>query len=88
MTEATTAVAGEYLWAMRFPLLAVAAFCLLKAGLNAHRAFFLWRHKDVRLDPVIEEAMKDVKTPRYGLMALGWLLCTCMFIYGAFAAIA
>ncbi len=84
MDNATTAVAGEYLWAIRYALLLIAAYCLLKAGANAYSAFFLWRHRDVRLSAEIEEAMKDVKPPRYWLYASAWLVCAGMFVCGAF----
>lgn len=86
MDSATFALGSEVLWAMRYVLLLIAAFCLLKAGANAYSALWLRRHKDVRLSDDIEEAMKDVKPPRYSLMAVGWLVCAGMFICGAFAA--
>jgi len=89
MTDATTAVAGEYLWAIRYALLAVAAFCLLKAFLAANAAVFLWQQKKkgFRFDPEIEEAMKDVKPPRYSWIAAGWLLGAALLVYVAFVAI-
>ncbi|RUR71869.1 hypothetical protein EJP67_32965 [Variovorax guangxiensis] len=92
MTDATTAVAGEYLWSIRYALLAVAAFCLLKAFLAAHAAFFLWeqKKKGFRFDPEIEEGMKDVKrrsSSWYSWIAAGWLLCAGLLVYVAFVAI-
>lgn len=86
MDSATFALGSEVLWAMRYVLLLVAAFCLLKAGANAYSALWLWRHRDVRLSAEIEEAMKDVKPPRYWLYASAWLVCGGMFVCGAFAA--
>ncbi|MFH0134824.1 hypothetical protein ACGLHS_31740 [Variovorax sp. VaC1] len=85
MDNATTAVAGEYLWAMRYALLLIAAYCLLKAGTNAYLAVFLWRNRNIRMSAEIEEVMKDVKPPRYSLMAVCWLVCAGLFLSGAFA---
>lgn len=81
-------IGGEYLWGLRYALLLIAAYCLLRAGFNLHRAVVLWRTRNVRLPRDLVEAMRDVKTPRYKLMAAAWLLSGAVFVTGAFVSVA
>lgn len=83
-----TAVGGEYLWLLRYPLLLWGAFCLMMAASNASRALFLWRHRNMQItDKLIAEALASTKPPRFGLRAAFWVAAAALCIAGAFVAV-
>lgn len=90
MPETSFVAAGaEYLWQLRYALLLAVAFCLLMVMKYGYRAYFLWKHRDAKfLDPVIAEAMKGGRRPRYTLLAIGWLVAAALLVCAAFVAIA
>lgn len=87
-SSAFTAVGGEYLWLLRYPLLLWGAFCLMMAATNGSRALFLWRNRNVPVvDRLIAEALASAKPPRYALRAAFWTAAAAQCIAAAFIAV-
>jgi len=84
-----TSVAAQYEWLFLPFFMAVVAFCLLKAGINASRAALLSRYRDIKHpDPLIAEALKESVPPPYSLYALAWAVLAILGLACAYFVLA